>query len=446
MAYPSTIPSFTTKINKNASGWYVGPEYFNVPTATPWEIYLDHVPMTSATTVIGASGGAAWTEVDDTPDASHEYSVSYTTGLVTFYSGDSGTAVQATYYNLGDDVMAQHMNDVQDNIVITDTILGLNPAGSYSTVVDRLNAVDVNIYASGIDGSRLTDDTVRAGALKSDIKGATWEATRDVLTDISDHTSDVSAAHAASAISAAGPGDTAITNVQAHIDQVGSASGSPTNPHGMTIADLGDGSNIHTEYLFARVVGVSGNFLDIGVGGDNVDQYVYFNSNSNSHAKHLRWAEASGVFELNDSLYSSWDSRIGGDDQYFAVEALDLGLGGIYPMLCAYSDGLLGGIGAISRALIIYDTDDTKYPQLVFSSNDVGTTGVMTFDVENSRFRIHEDLVPDSSGTLSIGTASDTFGSVYTETAHVVAGANGTFTTVDGKTVTVTGGIITSIV
>ena len=52
MSYPTTIPSFTTKINKNASGWYVPVDSVVIPTSSPYETYLDHVPRDVATTAI----------------------------------------------------------------------------------------------------------------------------------------------------------------------------------------------------------------------------------------------------------------------------------------------------------------------------------------------------------------------------------------------------------
>ena len=104
--YPNSIKQFVTKIDKNISGTSVGPEYFNVPS-TPYQIYLDHVPKDAATTVIGASGGAAWTGVLVAPSASGQYLVDYTTGLVTFHSSMATLAAGATYKNLGDDIMAE---------------------------------------------------------------------------------------------------------------------------------------------------------------------------------------------------------------------------------------------------------------------------------------------------------------------------------------------------
>lgn len=462
MAYPSTIPSFTTKINKNASGWYVGPEYFNVPTASPWEIYLDHVPMTSATTSIGASGGAAWTEVDDTPDSSHEYSVSYTTGKVTFYSGDSGAAVQATYYNLGDDVMAEHMNDVQDNIVITDNVLGINPAGAYSSVVDRLNAVDIAIVASGIDGDRIMDNTVRAGALKSDIKGSAWEAKGSkTLEDIYDH-EEAATAHAASSITVSPPGTSTLDTVQEHIESSYGGAISDTTPHGITLqglAYLADQEVYLNQRLTVTGAGIactvlsaSGSIVSIGSRTTGEDQYVYFASNNLPNQKWLRWAEASGTFEFNGPILHPWDSKFGTETQYLQIEKLDLGAGGVYPMIAPYSDGALSNVGAIANNLIIYDKANSGYPNLVFSNNTAGSLATVVYDIGNGKItydtsiEISGDVLPGASGTYNVGTAATPFSEVYTETAHVVAGANGTFTTTDGKTVTVQGGIIISIV
>lgn len=244
MAYPNSIASFVTKIDKSASGYYVGPEYFNVPSTTPYEIYLDHVPKDSSSTAIGASGGATWTEVLVAPTSPAQYLVDYTTGKVTFYSANASAAVQATYRNLGDDIMATHVNSLQEEIIAIESELGENISGGSSNAVSRINDLEANVNskmpnASGISGDWITDNTIRAGALMSDIKGSSWATVgRPVLTDIPAHTSLGTDAHASTAISAVGPGTTAFTNVSQHVQAVGNGAANPTNPHGLAFSDL----------------------------------------------------------------------------------------------------------------------------------------------------------------------------------------------------------------
>ena len=94
MTYPNSISQYPTRIDKNASGWVISDEYFNVPSS-PYEMYLDHVPRDAATTHIYASGYILdeWTEVFAPPSASGEFYVDYDTGQITFWSGNEDRAV-----------------------------------------------------------------------------------------------------------------------------------------------------------------------------------------------------------------------------------------------------------------------------------------------------------------------------------------------------------------
>ena len=70
------------------------------------------------------------------------------------------TAVDAfaSWENDVDTVTATMFNDIQTSIVATQTELGADPAGSYSTVVDRLDAIDTAISGGGSSvGSYTTD-------------------------------------------------------------------------------------------------------------------------------------------------------------------------------------------------------------------------------------------------------------------------------------------------
>jgi hypothetical protein len=308
MSYPNTIASFTTKINKNASGYYVGPEYFNVPSTSPYELYLDHVPTDTKARSVGASGGATWTEVLVAPVAVSTYLVDYVYGKVTFYSGNAGAAAQAIYYSLGDDIMAEHMNEVQTESVNIETTLGASPAGSYATVAQRLNAADAAIVASGINGQRITDDTVRAGALMDDIKGAGWSLTRDTLVEIGQHKNVVTNAHMATAISVTPPGISSITTVQGHVSAAGSTVISNNNPHGMTFDDL-SGTNIDLagfvqahSYVVSQVVSASGTAMYINSNGPDRSSALCFFDNNLPDGQRFGWNHNSGRFELTTNV------------------------------------------------------------------------------------------------------------------------------------------------
>jgi len=300
MAYPDFIKEFTIKIDKNASGYYIGPEYFNVPAAPPYELYLDHVPKDEPTTTIGASGGAPWTPPAD-------YEVDYVYGKVTFAAAKAGLAAEAMYDTLGDDIMAEHINSLQEEVVSLEGQLWPSPGGAYDTVAERLNAIDVEIdtkmgSASGIPGQWIIDDTIRAGALMDDIKGSSWATVgRPTLTTITDHIIDTAEAHVASAIYATAPGTTAIANVQQHINQKGSVDQSPSNPHGMALEDL-SGSFIgvvNYDILQADWIGISGNRLSMDINGPEVDQWVDFYNAGAAATEWIRWNTGDNVFEFS---------------------------------------------------------------------------------------------------------------------------------------------------
>ena len=77
--------------------------------------------------------------------------------------------VFATWENDVDTVTAEMFNNLQSSIVTTQTELGASPSGSYSTVVERLNAIDSAIAGGpGSVGSYTTsfvDGDLTAGIL-----------------------------------------------------------------------------------------------------------------------------------------------------------------------------------------------------------------------------------------------------------------------------------------
>lgn len=264
MSYPASIKQFVTKIDKNASGWYVGPEYFNIPSSSPYQLYLDHVPRSSATTAIGASGAGSWTEIFAGTPLTSQYLVDYAYGKVTFAAADIGTAMQATYYNLGDDIMAEHVNTIQDEIDNIETALAAGVAGGYPNLKARLDASD----ASGVNGDRIVDNTVRAGALMDDIKGTLWDYEgRPVLTDIYDHRVLSLGAHNAIAISATPGGSSTISTVQDHILMKGSTTITDTNPHGQVLSDIPGNLGVSDINLSGTLTSQNILALDIGASG-----------------------------------------------------------------------------------------------------------------------------------------------------------------------------------
>ena len=383
MAYPTDVTVYTTKIDKNASGWYVGLEYFNVPATSPYEMYLDHVPRdtTPSTVTAGASGGAAWTEVTASPTTGSQFYIDYDTGKVTFHSSNASAAVYANYYNLGDDIMAAHMNEIQTEIYNTETTLGHSPQASYDTVSDRLNDIEyLALRASGISGDRFTDNTVRAGALRDDIKGTSWVAKgRKTLEDIYDHEHIGVAAHTSAAITTLSPGIATFTTVEGHINAGGAGNKEDTNPHGLSFADIDIG---RFDDLTVATLTASGNYISIGegVGETDKNQYLYFYEGSKASGVHIAWDDANDKFTMNDGL------EIAGAFEAGAITAS----GNIFPPASG--------------------------------SHNIGTLAV-----------------PWAAGNF------DSIQAVSYKTGEST-GTDGNFTTVDGKTITVKNGIIVNIV
>lgn len=312
MSYPASIKQFVTKIDKNASGWYVGPEYFNVPASSPYQLYLDHVPKDSATTVVGASGGLPYTEILTGTPLVNQYLMDYDYGKVTFNVGNAGMPVYATYENLGDDIMAEHVNTLQGEVVNVEEALAAGVAGGYSTLKERLDAADVYASASGIDGQRLVDDTVRAGALRDDIKGALWVTEGSpTLTDIAVHINAVSDAHDATAISAVEPGTSTFNTVQKHINAKVSDFISDINPHGQALSDfpgtlqldnLDVKDTLKGYNVFGQFISASGNIISIKGDGPDGDQYLAFYQNGDTYGAQIKWNDSAEKFETSHGL------------------------------------------------------------------------------------------------------------------------------------------------
>lgn len=278
MSYPTAIDSYVTKINKNASGWYVPVDNITVPSIAPFELYFDHVPASALTTSIPGFTQAV------SPPGPNQYTLDLIYGKVEFNLANAGDVLVASYYSLGDDIMAEHMNEVQGDIVKIETELGTLPAGAYASVKARLNAVDVAIAASGIDGQRITDFTVRPGALETNTG---W----------------------AGRVGAVSPGATAITTVQGHIDRKGNKDQVMLNPHGVSIVDTSNGWNDNLTFgditvrdIYAERIYASGNVFSFNFDGPDGDQSLYFYDEGVEGKQHLQWDNSNGQFQLSSGL------------------------------------------------------------------------------------------------------------------------------------------------
>lgn len=155
MVYPYTIIKYPNRIDKNASGWSVSGEYFNVPASSPYTDYLDHIPYGTATTFIYASGGAAYTQTLSSTPGAGEFYMDYSVGKVKFNSSDATAAVEARYITLGDDIMALHVNNMQDEVYGIETNMGRGINGSFVDLSTRLNYMTLypSVHASGVNAT-----------------------------------------------------------------------------------------------------------------------------------------------------------------------------------------------------------------------------------------------------------------------------------------------------
>ena len=348
--YPDTITLYPTRIDKNASGWAVTDEYFNVPGGSPYTMYLDHVPKDSATTRVYASGDAGneWTEVAGTPAASGEFMVSYDTGLIEFYSGNANVAVEADYETLGDDIMAEHMNNMQGETYGIENSLGLGIAGGYSTLALRL---------SNFSGGDIADNSITSAKIIS------LEASKVTCTSY---------------------GTSTYTNVQDHIAEGFNDGMSPSNPHGIewegifeTAGSIDNSNyNISASIITGETIVASGNAMYINWDGPDADQYLYFYDSADPSGQSLKWDDGLGRFELSGDLYI--DGTINAS---FAVNP-----SGQDTSIQFNDAGILAG------------SLDLTWDGTTFTTNDITASGVVN---------------PDASGNGSVGEVDTAWGAGY---------------------------------
>jgi len=155
MSYPASIDSWITRIDRNTYGVGVVDEVVSIPSSTPYEIYLDHTPISVDPPEIWTGllkTGTQFTEVTETPVTS-QFLVDYTTGKVTFSSLDASQSVYVTYKTTGDTYLAAHINDLQTAVNNIQTALGTLPGGSQAD----------SIMAGVMDSSGVIKGTVDLG-------------------------------------------------------------------------------------------------------------------------------------------------------------------------------------------------------------------------------------------------------------------------------------------
>ena len=136
MTYPNSVVSYTTKVDVNQQ---ITAEGHTIPVGSPYTVTLAHVPKLENPSTVTIPG---FTEVTTTP-ALGEFQVNYASGVIYFDSGNAGAAISVDYKCVGDDVIASHINTLQEEDVLIETVIGLNPQGTKVDLVARL-AVLIN--------------------------------------------------------------------------------------------------------------------------------------------------------------------------------------------------------------------------------------------------------------------------------------------------------------
>lgn len=357
MTYPNNIDYFVAKIDKNASGWYVSGENFNVPSS-PYTLYLDHVPKDSATTTILPSGGGTpWTEDFTGSPAAGEYYVDYDVGRLLFNSGDIGTALEAQYETLGDDIMAEHVNYLQLAASGVERELGLGCRGSFQNVSQRLDSFMT--IGSSISASQV-----------------------NILT----------------------PPGLSATTVQEFIDASGTAVRSDTNPFGIGWQDIynADGdmvraqNNITTGYLYANTISASGNQIGINTTGPDADSWLYFYDGGSPIGQWIKWDEGSSRFELSTDLYVHGNVDASGGMTNTFLDLTDTP--GSYVGMAASGVRVNPGASGIE----FYDISGSGG-----GTSDHDLLNNLAWSVAGHT--IDANIVPTASGTQSVGTAPVAF-------------------------------------
>jgi hypothetical protein len=188
--YPSGLDIFPERINYDSNGNQILSETHTVvyslsEDATPvaeYYVVLDHVPETEGILVSGFS------ESETYPPASGYFYAELSTDAtptptqrLMFNSEDFGLNVSCSYTTLGDKIMAEDVNDIQDAIESIMAELGINPKGTFASVVARLNWVtgmfnkDSGHSHNGFDSPKINMSFIQ-GASISNVHVATGAA------------------------------------------------------------------------------------------------------------------------------------------------------------------------------------------------------------------------------------------------------------------------------
>lgn len=152
MAFPTTIKSFTDRVNKRAAASPITGESHTIPAASPYTVNLTEVPEENrGVDVSDVAATVTFTERTYLPTASGDFYVDYTTGIITFYSGDASVAITCDYDGTGSCCLADDINETNAEVEVVEAALGVDVNSRWASTSDRFNKTSVGMcvaYAS----------------------------------------------------------------------------------------------------------------------------------------------------------------------------------------------------------------------------------------------------------------------------------------------------------
>ncbi len=146
--YPSGLDSFTTKLNKPATGnATVSDEAVVIPASLPSSaILLIHDNYVASSMQVWTGLGLTGTQKTNFTIAANavkpwQWEITFTD------DGSGGSLINAymTYETTGDEADADDINDLQSAVTATQTELGINPKGTSASVAARSTAIEDSV-------------------------------------------------------------------------------------------------------------------------------------------------------------------------------------------------------------------------------------------------------------------------------------------------------------
>lgn len=165
--YPTSIDSFTALTNRGA----IVTETLSLPSSLVAFKVTTTYKILSNVTFSSIYG----TEVVTTPTAG-QFRVLYNTNEIEFGPLASASSVVVTYASLGSPILAENTNALQTAVVAIETVLGVNPQGSYTSVAERLTDMStaLSMIIQTDDFSALCDGSVTAFTLTQNPKSSDY--------------------------------------------------------------------------------------------------------------------------------------------------------------------------------------------------------------------------------------------------------------------------------